>query len=250
MCRKIYLLLLTVMCAAVSGAAQSTFERAGEAYNAQRYADAVALYDSVEVSEGVSAALYYNRGNAYYKMGQYAPAILNYERALMLAPGDEDVRANLELANSKITDKIDTAGKFFITVWAQSLRDCCSSNTWAVVGVVAFLLCLIGLYLYIFVRRVAVKKVGFFVALPMLLVAVVANMCAISQNNRLNAHDAAIVFAPSVTAKSTPADSGTDLFVLHEGTKVSLLQTVGDWIEVRIADGNRGWLPQSSIEVI
>ena len=183
-------------------------------------------------------------------MGHYAAAILNYERALLLNPGDGDARANLQLANSKITDKIEPAGTFFITVWARGLRDCCSSNTWAVIGIGSFLLFLIGLYFYIFVRNIKVKKAGFFVALPMLLISIVANACAIDQNQRRNAHDEAIVFAPTVTAKSTPADSGTDLFVLHEGTKVTLMEKVGDWIEVRIADGNRGWLPQSSIEVI
>ncbi len=250
MVRKIYWAVALLVSTCVAATAQTAFERAAEAYNAQRYAEAVALYDSVEVNEGVSAPLYYNRGNAYYKMGHYAAAILNYERALLLNPGDGDARANLQLANSKITDKIEPAGTFFITVWARGLRDCCSSNTWAVIGIGSFLLFLIGLYFYIFVRNIKVKKAGFFVALPMLLISIVANACAIDQNQRRNAHDEAIVFAPTVTAKSTPADSGIDLFVLHEGTKVTLMEKVGDWIEVRIADGNRGWLPQSSIEVI
>ncbi len=248
--RKIYSLLIVFAFVAVSGMAQTTFDRANEAYEAQRYADAVALYDSTEVQDGVSAALYYNRGNAYYKMSQYAPAILNYERALRLAPSDEDSRANLELANSKITDKIEVTGTFFITVWAHAVRDWFSSNTWAVVGIVAFLLFIVGLYLYIFMRNIALKKTGFFVGLPMLIIAIVANLCAVAQNNRYKAHDEAIVFAPTVTAKSTPAESGTDLFILHEGTKVTLLERVGEWTEVRIADGNRGWLPVSAIEVI
>ena len=250
MVRKIYWAMAALLCVCVAASAQTSFERAAEAYNAQRYADAVALYDSVEVNEGVSAPLYYNRGNAYYKMGLYAAAILNYERALLLNPGDGDTRANLKLANSKITDQIEPAGKFFLTVWAQGLRDCCSGNTWAVIGIGSFLLFLLGLYFYIFVRNIKVKKAGFFVALPMFLISVVANACAIDQNKHRSAHDEAIVFSPVVTVKSTPAESGTDLFILHEGTKVTLMEKVGEWMEVRIADGNRGWLPVSAIEII
>lgn len=248
--RKMIYLLLAMLAIAGGCVAQSAFQRAADAYGAQRYSEAVALYDSIEAKEGVSAQLYYNRGNAFYKMGQYAPAILNYERALLLSPGDEDTRANLELANGKITDKIEVADKFFITEWARAVRDWCSSNTWAVVGIVSFLIFMIGLYLYVFMGNIRLRKIGFFVGLPMLLVSIVANVCAIGQNNHRNAHDEAIVFSPSVTVKSTPADSGTDLFILHEGTKVTLQEAVGQWVEVRVADGNRGWLPVSAIEVI
>ena len=199
------ILSLLVLCViALSGAAQTTFEQAGAMYNAQRYADAVALYDSIEVSEGVSPELYYNRGNAYYKMGKYAPAIINYERALLLDPGNANAKYNLELVNTKITDKIEQTGTFFINVWAEDVRDWFPSNTWAVIAVVTF----------------------------------------------SKTHDNAIVFAPEVSVKSSPADSGTDLFVLHEGTKVVIQEQVGSWVEVVLSDGNRGWLPVSTIEVI
>ncbi len=232
--------------------AQTSFERAGAAYNAQRYADAVAMYDSIEVAEGVSAQLYYNRANAYYKMGEYAPAILNYERALLLAPGNPDIRYNLTLANTKITDKIEVTGTFFINVWAQSVRDWFGSNTWAVIGIVSFMLFMIGLILYIFTDsdRIKLKKTGFFIALPMIVVSVIANVCAVAQNNRSNNHNEAIVFAEEVSVKSAPAESGTELFILHEGTKVKMLETVGEWVEVQISDGNQGWMPLRSVEVI
>lgn len=244
--------LIFILFATMVAPAQTAFERAGAAYNAQRYADAVAMYDSIEVAEGVSAQLYYNRGNAYYKMGEYAPAILNYERALLLSPGNSDIRYNLSLANTKITDKIEVTGTFFINVWAQSVRDWFGTNTWAVIGIVSFLLFMVGLAIYIFtnIERMTLKKIGFFIALPMFIISVVANACAITQHNRATQHNEAIVFAQEVSVKSSPAESGTELFVLHEGTKVTLLETVGDWVEVRISDGNQGWLPLRSIEVI
>ena len=136
--------LLIISLASLMAMAQTPAERAAAVYNAQRYADAVALYDSIEVAQGVSPELYYNRGNAYYKMGKYAPAILNYERALLLSPGNPDIKYNLALVNTKITDKIEVTGTFFINVWAESVRDWFTSNTWAVIAVVAFLLFKIG----------------------------------------------------------------------------------------------------------
>ena len=247
------ILSLLVLCViALSGAAQTTFEQAGAMYNAQRYADAVALYDSIEVSEGVSPELYYNRGNAYYKMGKYAPAIINYERALLFDPGNANAKYNLELVNTKITDKIEQTGTFFINVWAEDVRDWFPSNTWAVIAVVTFLLFVAGLVIYLFtgIERMMWKKIGFFVALPMFIISAIALSCAVAQNNRSKTHDNAIVFAPEVSVKSSPADSGTDLFVLHEGTKVVIQEQVGSWVEVVLSDGNRGWLPVSTIEVI
>lgn len=245
-------IIAILLLAPLSATALSPFEEATAVYNAQRYADAVALYDSIEVAQGVSPQLYYNRGNAYYKMGKYAPAILNYERALLLSPGNPDVKYNLELANTKITDKIEVTGTFFINVWAADVRDWFNSNTWATIAVITFLLFMAGfiLYLYTGIERMKLKKTGFFVALPMLILTVIALSASIAQNNRCNAHDEAIVFAPEVSVKSSPADSGTELFILHEGTKVKMREQVGEWVEITISDGNRGWLPISAISII
>ena len=195
--------------ASLMAMAQTPAERAAAVYNAQRYADAVALYDSIEVAQGVSPELYYNRGNAYYKMGKYAPAILNYERALLLSPGNPDIKYNLALVNTKITDKIEVTGTFFINVWAESLRDWFTSNTWAIIAVVAFLLFMVGLVVYLFTdtERMRLKKIGFFTALPMLIVTAIALASAIAQNNRLNSHNEAIVFAREVPVKSADRKS-------------------------------------------
>ncbi len=237
---------------ALSAAAQSTFELANQAYDAQRYADAVALYDSVEVEQGVSMQLYFNRGNAYYKMQQYAPAILNYERALRLSPGNSDVRYNLTLVNTKIVDKIEEKGTFFINVWAAELRDLFSVNTWAVIGIVSFFIFLAGIVVYFYtdVEKIRLKKWGFFVALLMIVISIMANACAITQNNRYKLHNEAIVFDDEISVKSSPSDTGTELFLLHEGTKVLIMETVGDWMEIQIPDGNRGWLPISAVQII
>ena len=248
--KKIYIYLLFVVIGISPIYSQTTLTQANEAYGQEDYIKAIELYEQTLREQGVSSDLYYNLGNAYYKHNEFAKAILNYERALLLNPSNEDARFNLEMANTHIVDKIDPVGKFFLSVWIDSLRNFLSSNTWAVIGIVSFLLFIGGLYLYLFSKSVKAKKFGFFGGIILFLIAVLANWFAWGLNSKLKARSEAIVFAATVPVKSSPAESGTDLFILHEGTKVSILSKLGDWSEVKISDGNRGWLPSSSIEII
>ena len=224
--------------------------QANEAYEQEDFKKAIELYETALKEQGKSADLYYNLGNAYYKDNHYAEAILNYERALLLSPGDEDVRFNLDMAKSHITDKIEPVETFFLTMWFHSVRDSLSSNAWAVVGIVSFLLIIVCLFLYFFTRIVVLKKIGFFLGLILVLVTIIANNFAFSLKDKLTDREEAIIFAPTITVKSSPADSGTDLFILHEGTKVSVLSTVGEWSEIKLSDGNRGWMPTGKLRII
>lgn len=248
--KKIIIYLLFVVAGIPTIYGQESLKQANEAYAQEDYIKAIELYEQTAREQGVSADLYYNLGNAYYKHNEYAKAILNYERALLLNPGDEDARFNLDMANTHIVDKIDPVGRFFLSVWIDSLRSSLSSNAWAVAGIVAFFLFIGGSYLYLFTSSVRSKKIGFFGGIVVLLVAVMANWFAWGLSNKMENRDQAIVFAATVPAKSSPSESGTDLFVLHEGTKVLILDKVNDWYEVKISDGNRGWLPVTSIEII
>ncbi len=246
---KMYIGLFVAMMS-FSAYGQEPLTKANEAYAQEDYATAIQLYEQVAQEKGVSSDLHYNLGNAYYKSREYAEAILNYERALLLNPSHEDARFNLEMANAHIVDKIETIDRFFLSVWLDTFRDMLSSNSWAIIGIVAFLLFIAGAYLYIFSHMVWVKKLGFFGGIVILLISIAANCFAWGLNRKAQARNEAIVFAATVSAKSTPAESGTDLFVLHEGTKVSVLDRVGNWMEVKLSDGNRGWLPASTIEII
>ncbi len=245
---SIYLLFIVASISATYG--QDTLTLANEAYAEEDYIKAIELYEQTLKEEGVSSDLYYNLGNAYYKHNEFAKAILNYERALLLNPGNEDARFNLDMANTHIVDKIDPVGRFFLSVWIDTLRSFLSSNMWAIIGIVSFLLFLVGCYLYLFTKSVGIKKVGFFGGIILLLVSIAANSFAWNLNEKMKTRSEAIVFAATVSVKSSPAESGTDLFVLHEGTKVLVLSEVGEWSEVKISDGNRGWLPSSAIEII
>ena len=248
--KKIVIYLLCVVAGLTAAYGQESLTRANEAYAQEDYIKAIELYEQTAREHGVSSDLYYNLGNAYYKHNEFAKAILNYERALLLNPGNEDARFNLDMANTHIVDKIDPVGRFFLSVWIDTMRSYLSSNTWAVIGIIAFFLFIGGCYLYLVTRSVPLKKIGFFGGIVLLLIAIMANCFAWGLNEKQEIRNEAIVFDATVSVKSSPAESGTDLFVLHEGTKVVVLSKVGEWSEVKISDGNRGWLPSAAIEII
>lgn len=248
--KKIVIYLLCIVAGLMATYGQESLTKANEAYAQEDYIKAIELYEQTAREHGVSSDLYYNLGNAYYKHNEFAKAILNYERALLLNPGNEDARFNLDMANTHIVDKIDPVGRFFLSVWIDTMRSYLSSNTWAVIGIIAFFLFIGGCYLYLFTRSVPLKKIGFFGGIVVLLIAIMANCFAWGLNEKKEIRNEAIVFDATVSVKSSPAESGTDLFVLHEGTKVVVLSKVGEWSEVKISDGNRGWLPSAAIEII
>lgn len=231
-------------------AQESTLKKAEEAYAKEDYTQAIELYESVLKSYGESAMVYYNLGNAYYKAGKVAPAILNYERALLLNPGDSDTRFNLQVARQKTVDKIEPIGEFFLTRWIGTVEDVYSADGWAKWGVASFVLFIGCLVLFFFSKWIRLKKIGFFAGICFLLISLVANLFADSQQDKLLHRADAIVFASTVTVKSSPDASGTDLFILHEGTKVTIKSTLGEWSEIQLEDGNVGWMPSKEIQQI
>ena len=231
-------------------AQESTLKEAEEAYAKEDYTQAIELYESVLKSYGESAMVYYNLGNAYYKAGKVAPAILNYERALLLNPGDSDSRFNLQVARQKTVDKIEPIGEFFLTRWIGTVEDVYSADGWAKWGVASCVLFIGCLVLFLFSKWIRLKKIGFFAGICFLLISLVANLFADSQQDKLLHRADAIVFASTVTVKSSPDASGTDLFILHEGTKVTIKSTLGEWSEIQLEDGNVGWMPSKEIQQI
>ena len=231
-------------------AQESTLKEAEEAYAKEDYTQAIELYESVLKSYGESAMVYYNLGNAYYKAGKVAPAILNYERALLLNPGDSDTRFNLQVARQKTVDKIEPIGEFFLTRWIGTVEDVYSADGWAKWGVASFVLFIGCLVFFFFSKWIRLKKIGFFAGICFLLISLVANLFADSLQDKLLHRADAIVFASTVTVKSSPDASGTDLFILHEGTKVTIKSTLGEWSEIQLEDGNVGWMPSKEIQQI
>jgi tetratricopeptide (TPR) repeat protein len=247
--RKFFILLLFIGIV-FSISAQNSIEQANEAYTKNEFNQAIDLYKQTIEENGISAALYYNIGNSYYRLKKIAPAILYYERALLLSPGDKDIRFNLEIAKLKTVDKIEPVDEFFLTEWYNAVKNLYNANQWSYSAIGCFILFIVCLVLFFFSRKIFLKKLGFYSGLVLLVLTITTHIFAYSQKKKLTDHNAAILFTPTVTIKSTPDSSGTDLFILHEGTKVTVKSHLGNWIEIETDDGNVGWIKNSEIEII
>lgn len=248
--RNIILTIIILLVTNLHLLADQRFQEANLFYQNGEYGNAINSYESIINSGVESSEIYYNLGNSYYREGALPSAILNYERALLLAPQDNDVRYNLNLAYSQITDKIEPVGHFFISKWFASIRNAADSNTWALVSILTFSLFLIGMLFFFFSQKTGLRKLTFFIALWALLSSIITFSYSHTQKQRLINREHAIVFSPSVTVKSAPQGGGTDLFVIHEGTKVKIMQTLNNWHEIMLQDGSVGWMPISSVEII
>ena len=227
-----------------------TKQEADSAYTQQHYQEAVKAYEAL-LEQGVSADLYYNLGNAYYRSDNITRAILNYERALLLSPGDGDIRHNLQLARQKTTDKLAPGADFFLVTWYRSIVNIMGVDAWAWTALVVLALAVVLFLVYLFSQRVALQKLGFFGAALMVVLFLLANLFAYQQKQVLTNRTGAIVIAAETSVKSTPAQNGTDLFKLHEGTKVEITDdSMKDWKEVRLLDGKQGWISVNGIERI
>lgn len=249
--KKLWVLVCLSCLVSVSAFGQeSIIKEAETAYTQEDYSKAIELYESVLGEYGTSAEIYYNLGNAYYKSGRIGPSILNYERALLLDPGDSDIRFNLQMAKQRAVDKIEPVGDFFVFKWFQSIQNMGGADSWANISIFCFILFIGCLLLFFFSRWIKVKKIGFYLSIIFLVIIIFANIFAHNQKKEIVNRNSAIVFSPTVTVKSSPDASGNDLFILHEGTKVSIKSTLGDWKEIEIEDGNIGWMPSKDIEII
>ena len=244
--------LLTTILAWVAVATFSATKAEADAlYEQEKYAEAAEVYEEMLKTQGIAAEVYYNLGNCYYKQNEIPLAILNYERAFLLDPGDNDIRANLALARGKTIDKVVPPSEMFFVTWWRDMTNCMSMNAWATLGITAFVLMLLGVLVYMFLTPLWARKLGVYGAMVLLLVAVLANLAAISQHISQTHRNTAIILAPSGTVKSSPSEKSTDLFLIHEGSKVEILDgSMKDWMEVKFEEGKQGWIPVSTAEVI
>ncbi len=224
---------------------------ADSAYAAADYATAIHVYEQLLATNGESATIYYNLGGAYYKMDEIARSILNYERALLMDPSNADAKFNLELARAKAVDKNTFVNEFFFVRWFRDFAAIMSADSWSKVAILCFITLISCLTLFIFSKKSKTKKIIFIFALLSLLCTVLANVIASNQTAKLMHRESAIIMEPSVTVRSTPSVNGTELFILHEGKKVTIKDdSMKAWKEIEIEDGNIGWLPAESIERI
>jgi tetratricopeptide (TPR) repeat protein len=234
----------------VQAVGEFNLDKADVAYTAGEFNNALEIYNSALEKGYESADLYYNVANCYFRKGELAASILNYERALKLDPSHDDAKHNLEFAQTRTVDKIDSLGTVFLVDWWNAIANITSADAWAWIAISLFVVMLVALSLYIFVRKMWVRKVGFSVAIVALFFTIISILCAYTRYEVETSKSEAIVFSQTVTIKSSPDSSGNDLFILHEGTKVKIKSTLGEWVEISTLDGNSGWMPASAIEVI
>ena len=227
-----------------------TKAQADSAYAEEHYQQAAKLYKEV-LKDGVSADVYYNLGNAYYRMDDITHAVLNYERALLLSPGDRDIRFNLQMARSKTIDKITPESEMFFVTWYHSLVNLMSVDGWARMAIISLVLAIVLALVYLFANVIWLRKVGFFCGILFVLFFGLSNLFAGQQKQGLVNRTGAIIVRSAVNVKSTPSQSGTELFILHEGTRVTITDSsMRDWRHIRVADGKEGWVETRELEII
>lgn len=224
------------------------------AYINKNFAESIELYEA-QVSENrsinkESAQIYYNLGNAYFRNNQIAKAIVNYERALLLEPGDSDIRHNLRFAKMRIEDKIDSADNLFINKWIRSIQNLYSGNTWAIIGIIFFILLIVAIGLYMISAQIILRKFSFYSGIVLLSLVIITNVFAFNQKNKIVNRSTAIIMSASVSIYTSPDAHSQELFRLHEGAKVKIKREEGRWIEIVIANGSVGWLQKVNVETI
>ncbi|MDR3226782.1 MAG: tetratricopeptide repeat protein [Prevotellaceae bacterium] len=224
----------------------SLFVKANKLYNEGKYEDAVDFYEDI-LDEGLeSSYLYYNIGNAYFKQNALGSAILNYERAYRLNPSDEDINHNLALARTQIADKFVEVPEFFLITFYGKIKSLFAVNTWGVMGLLSFVVVLILALLFLFAPSLFIRRISFWIACFVLLFSI---SCKLIENN-IRKYDNAVVFVPVLTAKTSPDDSGKDMFLLHEGTKVIVRETFNEWTKIQLPNGEQGWVVSEAITII
>ena len=243
-------LLLAMICFGGTSAKAVTKNNADTEYQKGNYQQAIRDYEEI-LKNGESAEIYFNLGNAYYRTDNITKAVLNYERARLLSPGDDDINFNLQFARSKTIDKITPESEMFFVTWYKSLVNFTSVDNWAKTGILCIVMALLLVLLYLFGPQLMLRKIGFFGGLAFFVIFLLSNLFAFQQKQALDNRTGAIIMTPSVNIKKTPAKNSADQFVLHEGTRVDIIDKgMTDWRCIRVGDGREGWIETKAIEEI
>ena len=243
-------LLLAMICFGGTSAKAVTKNNADTEYQKGNYQQAIRDYEEI-LKNGESAEIYFNLGNAYYRTDNITKAVLNYERARLLSPGDDDINFNLQFARSKTIDKITPQSEMFFVTWYKSLVNFTSVDNWAKTGILSIVMALLLVLLYLFGPQLMLRKIGFFGGLAFFVIFLLSNLFAFQQKQALDNRTGAIIMTPSVNIKKTPAKNSADQFVLHEGTRVDIIDKgMTDWRCIRVGDGREGWIETKAIEEI
>jgi len=242
-------LLLTVNSMA-EGSADFYFQKGNESYLAENYPDAIQQYESVLTNGFESSELYYNLGNAYYKIGRLGKSILNYERALKRSPKDKNIQFNLRLANLRVKDRIDVPPEFFLFRWHRALVQAFAISGWAWLLTFTFLLTSTLVVIQLVLNPVKLRRYLRRAAITALVISALALGLLLERQHLETSHSYAIILSSSTQSLAAPQSGSTELFSVHEGTKVRVLDRDADWLKVELIDGKQGWISARDLEVI
>lgn len=250
--KKYILVFMLLLCATWVYANENIqlWNKANDAYSMGQYESALADWLQIEDSGEHSYKLYCNIGNAYYKTGSMGKAVLYYEKALKLNPAGEDAKINLQIAKLQTLDKIEVVPEFILTTWTKDIRNMMSSDSWAYVALGLFAVVALLMLLFKFAPTVGQRKFSFVLACTVFLFAIFAVIFAANLRANANSEDQAIVMVPVSNVKSAPNATGNNLFILHEGSKVEILEEAGKWCRIEISDGRQGWMQKNDVDVI
>jgi tetratricopeptide (TPR) repeat protein len=252
--KKVCLLIVMAFSLSAAGYASSSPDSlmiiGNNAYNEGMYDSALNVYHQIEKENMASTSLFYNTGNAYFKKNDVASAILYFEKAKKLSPNDEDIEYNLGIANSMIVDKIEKVPELFYKKWWNYFYNMFNADTWTVISLFSWFVLIFFVSLFIITGTRSVRKLAFYLGLFFLFTSVATFGLASQKYYYGKEHSEAIIFTPTITVKSSPTMTAVDLFVIHEGTKVRILDELQEWTKIRIQDGSVGWLPANSLKEI
>jgi tetratricopeptide (TPR) repeat protein len=245
------MILVTAVFSSLPGVeSKERFLTGVESYNSGEYRVAADIWSDLYDSGFNNFELLYNLGNAYFKLDDISMSILFYERALLRKPWDDDTRYNLSIAKTLTRDRYDTIPQIFLTRWFNLSALAFSSDRWAIMSLTCFTASLSFMLLFLFTSRYRLKRVSFLTALLLFIVSASALLLSIRNSKLVYNNPEAVIISPVITGRSAPSESGQELFVIHEGLKVKTGERIGEWCEIRLPDGNKGWVPVISFERI
>lgn len=229
---------------------QELFKTANEAYQKGSFKKAIENYEALLASDNFSQEVYFNLGNAYFKSNQLGKAILNYERGLLLYPGDPDTQFNLKIAQDKQVDDLDVVGKFFLSEWWKNTYQFFSSGVWSTLTILSIWTSIAGFIFWTLGTTRTHKKQGFVIGIFLAFLSILFFFLTRSQANFETNSGSAIVIQQEIEVKNAPDEASTNLLKIHEGLRVDLLDEIGTWYKIKLSNGEQGWLPKNSLEEI
>lgn len=240
--KHILLLLLLMLSSAIVFADQNLPSKAEKAYSEKKYKEAIAAYEEILKEGFVSYKLYYNLGNAYYKNNEIGKAIYNYELANKMQPNNEDIKTNLRIANEKTVDDIESKENFFLGALKSRFVNALSTTGWAWLSILSLISCFLFIFIYFVTKQITLKRIGFFASFVFLFFFLTAMALGFTALHNKQQITFAVIIAKETKIQDEPNKLSTSKFSLHEGTKVKVLETNADWTNIRLENGNEGWV--------